>query len=113
MEQGMLEFHHQCSPVEEYYFSMHSHDRYEIYYLMKGKVLLSFKNGSFECEAGSVLLLPPGCEHEMRGLDTEEIERFSFHFRKELLPLEMQNQLLWVFYEENLDFVIQMLHNRA
>ena len=87
-------------------YKMHCHDVYEVYYMISGNAEYLLEGRTYTPRPGSLIIIPPGCFHGLRVLDTDEYNRIRLHFAAELLQEEEQALLLepfgtgWCCYEE-------------
>ena len=85
---------------------MHCHDVYEVYYMISGNAEYLLEGRTYTPRPGSLIIIPPGCFHGLRVLDSDEYNRIRLHFAAELLQEEEQALLLepfgtgWCCYEE-------------
>ena len=87
-------------------YKMHCHDVYEVYYMISGNAEYLLEGRTYTPRPGSLIIIPPGCFHGLRVLDSDEYNRIRLHFAPELLQEEEQALLLepfgtgWCCYEE-------------
>ena len=87
-------------------YKMHCHDVYEVYYMISGNAEYLLEGRTYTPRPGSLIIIPPGCFHGLRVLDSDEYNRIRLHFAAELLQEEEQALLLepfgtgWCCYEE-------------
>ena len=79
-------------------YKMHCHDVYEVYYMISGNAEYLLEGRTYTPRPGSLIIIPPGCFHGLRVLDTDEYNRIRLHFAAELLHYEEQFQLEWYFH---------------
>ncbi len=81
--------------IRELGFSMdyeHSHNYYEIYYLLKGKVLYSVNNFTYQLMPGDVFIVFPNEKHYTHYVGNSECERINIYCnRKSVLTEKFEN----------------------
>ena len=75
-------------------YKMHCHDVYEVYYMISGNAEYLLEGRTYTPRPGSLIIIPPGCFHGLRVLDSDEYNRIRLHFAAELLQEEEQALLL-------------------
>lgn len=75
----------------------HYHNYYEIYYLVKGKVIYFINNMSFNLKEGDMVLIPPGVIHRTAKTDENSTERILLTFSPSFLGKEKNNEMLDCF----------------
>ena len=63
--------------TSEYSGGLHNHDYPQIWYCMDGKYVHQVEDQLYECEKGSVILIPSGVYHKFRILEGEHAELIS------------------------------------
>ena len=97
---------HTRSDEADMEYKMHCHDVYEVYYMISGNVEYLLEGRTYTPRPGSLIIIPPGCFHGLRVLDSDEYNRIRLHFAPELLEEDERALLLepfgaaWCCYEE-------------
>lgn len=97
---------HTRSDEADMEYRMHCHDVYEVYYMISGNVEYLLEGRTYTPRPGSLIIIPPGCFHGLRVLDSDEYNRIRLHVAPELLEENEQALLLkpfgtgWCCYEE-------------
>lgn len=81
--------------TEEY--SLHCHNRYEVYFFLDGDVDYLVEGQKYIPTPGSILLLAPHVFHGVKINSERPYRRFTLHFDPEALSLERRTLLLSVF----------------
>ena len=76
---------HTRSDEADMEYKMHCHDVYEVYYMISGNVEYLLEGRTYTPRPGSLIIIPPGCFHGLRVLDSDEYNRIRLHFAPELL----------------------------
>ena len=89
-------------------YQLHCHGCYEIYYFIAGDVSYLVEGKLYKPAPRSLLLLPCKCFHGVKVESEKAYERFTLHFREDVIPKENRQQLLSVFsggelYYQNVD----------
>ena len=84
-------------------FSMHAHDRPELYYFIRGKGSYRVEGTEYSLHENDILLMREAETHKLVIDPAEPYERIAIHFRKELLLFaDPEEQLLAPFYNRPL-----------
>ncbi len=90
-----LDFHHSIDQHPEgAAFSMHIHEKLEIYCYMRGDARYLVEGTEYTLEPGCLLIMRPAESHRVKILSGAAYERFSLHFSPEWLQKIDPNQLL-------------------
>ncbi len=64
----------------------HTHDYYEFYFFLGGKVSMSIRDEEYPLQKGDMILIPPGVRHHLRNHNPDlPYQRFIFWITKEYL----------------------------
>lgn len=90
-----LDFHHSIDQHPEgTAFSMHIHEKLEIYCYMRGDARYLVEGTEYTLEPGCLLIMRPAESHRVKILSETAYERFSLHFSPEWLQKIDPDQLL-------------------
>ena len=89
-------------------YQLHCHSYYEIYYFIAGDVSYLVEGKLYKPAPHSLLLLPCKYFHGVKIESEKTYERFTLHFREDVIPKENRQLLLSVFsggelYYQNVD----------
>jgi AraC-like DNA-binding protein len=79
----MMNFHH--SLTDELLQNGHTHDEYEIYYVIQGSTILRLEDRVYTTKPNSLFLIPPHTPHDWRIVSKQLCDRVSIHFTPEFL----------------------------
>ena len=105
---SQMHYAHSIDYAKSEDYQLHCHSYYEIYYLMRGDVSCLVEGKLYKPVPNSLLLLPCKFYHGMKVESEKAYERFSLHFREDVIPAENRALLLSVFsggelYYQNVD----------
>ncbi|MDR2418836.1 MAG: AraC family transcriptional regulator [Treponema sp.] len=91
----MMNFHH--SLTDELLQNGHTHDEYEIYYVIQGSTVLRLEDRVYITKPNSLFLIPPHTPHDWRIVSKQLCDRVSIHFTPEFLNDAEKNLLPELF----------------
>lgn len=96
---SFINFHHSVDQhPDDADFTMHVHEKYEIFYFISGDAAYLIEGSRYPLEPGSLLLMRPTETHRAKILSSKTYERYSLHFSPELLKIiDPELQLLEPF----------------
>lgn len=84
-------------------FSMHIHDRYEIYCFVSGEVKYLVEGYEYTLEPGTLMIMRPGESHAAKILAEKRYERYSVNFYESLLDdIDPEHRLTAAFADRPL-----------
>lgn len=87
-----------CSTETTPDYSLHCHDRYEIYFYLGGSVSYLVEGKRYDLRPNTILLLSPQVFHGVKVHETNPYIRYAMHFYPSVLPLEDRKLLLNPFF---------------
>ena len=83
-------------------FTMHAHERMEIFYFISGKGSYLVEGTAYPLQPGDVLIMRPAETHRLAISPDEPYERIAFHFAPSLLAAVEAEALLRPFFDRPL-----------
>lgn len=85
------------------YFTMHIHDRCEIYFFLSGNVEYLVEGSKYPLEEYSLMIMRPAESHKAKILDNSRYERYAINFPLSFAnSIDPQNRLMKAFTERPL-----------
>lgn len=105
---GQVHYAHSIDHTRNEDYQLHCHSYYEIYYFIDGDVSYLVEGKLYKLAPHSLLLLPCKYFHGVKVESEKAYERFTLHFREDIIPKENRDSLLSVFsggelYYKNVD----------
>lgn len=94
---SLVVYAHTRSDEQDMEYRIHCHDVYEIYYMISGNVEYMLEGRTYTPRPGSLIIIPPGCFHGLKVLDTDEYNRIRLHIDKGILNGQEQALMLAPF----------------
>lgn len=85
---------HNISHVTSENYLIHSHDFYELHYVLSGDVSCVYAGTEYEMKPHTLFIYAPNVFHGVHVRSAQTYERYIVHFAEELLPVEYRDLLM-------------------
>lgn len=85
---------HNISHVTSDNYLIHSHDFYELHYVLSGDVSCIYAGTEYELKPHTMFIFAPNVFHGIHVRSEQPFERYIVHFTEELLPAEYRDLLM-------------------
>lgn len=87
-------FARHLSEVATDHYLIHSHDCYELYYIVRGDMTYLYDGTEYSLSPHTLLVIPPGVIHGIHIRSNAPYERYTFHFVPSFFAKERQGMVM-------------------
>lgn len=96
-----IDFEHNLDFPSHDHYAIHCHNSYEVYYFIRGDVSYLVEGRHYAPTPHSILMISPNIIHGVKASSGIAYERYTLHFRADIISLETRLALLAPFHQSS------------